>query len=121
MGNKKKIIVVDDDEDILFTITHILENANYEVSSFITAQSIVDGDYICPELFILDKRMPDMDGLDVCRTLRSKTISQKIPIIIISASPKFGSRAISAGASAFLEKPFRMAELISLVKKHIGD
>jgi DNA-binding response OmpR family regulator len=115
---KKKIILVEDDLDILFTLGVILEGAGYQVEPLSSAQSIVDGNYICPDLFVLDKRMPDMDGLDVCRHLRSKAESKDIPIIIISASPKFGPHALKAGANAFLEKPFQMKALLELVGRY---
>jgi CheY-like chemotaxis protein len=116
---KKKIILVEDDLDILFTVGMILENAGYAVESLSSARSIVDGDYTLPDLFILDKRMPDMDGLDVCRHLRSKPESQDIPVVIISASPKFGPHALNAGANAFLEKPFQLKALLELVQKYM--
>lgn len=72
-----------------------------------------------PDLYILDKRMPDMDGLDVCRYLRNRAESRNLPVIIISASPKFGPQALKAGASDFLEKPFGLETFLAVVRKHL--
>jgi two-component system alkaline phosphatase synthesis response regulator PhoP len=61
-----------------------------------------------------------MDGLDVCKHIRNQNGSEHIPVIIISASPKFGSQALNAGANDFLEKPFQMNSLLSMVERHLG-
>jgi DNA-binding response OmpR family regulator len=117
---KKKIIVVEDDADILFTVNIILTNADYEVTALTSGQCILDGNYSYPDLFILDKRMPDMDGLDVCRHIRSISESKEIPVIIISASPKFGQQAVQAGANGFLAKPFKINDLLNVVALHLS-
>jgi DNA-binding response OmpR family regulator len=117
---KKKILILEDDEDILFTLTIMLENAGYDVIQLSSGQSIINNTCQYPDLYILDKRMPDMDGLDVCRHIRNQNGSERIPVIIISASPKFGPQALSAGANDFLEKPFQMKSLLTMVEKHLA-
>ena len=114
-----KILLAEDDPDILFTVQMILQNAGYHVAATPLGRYVLDGDYQYPDLFILDKRMPDIDGLDVCRELRERTECKTIPIIIISASPKFGPQALMAGANDFLEKPFQMKNLLEMVAKYI--
>jgi CheY-like chemotaxis protein len=116
---KKKITVVEDDPDILFTVTFILSNANYEVTGLNSGEPIKQGKYACADLFILDKRMPDMDGLELCRYLRTKPESRDVPVIIISASPNFDAQAMQAGASGFLNKPFQMNALLDIVQRHL--
>lgn len=115
-----KIIVVEDDPDILFTVKTILENADYNVTALSSGKSIMDGNLEHPDLFILDKRMPDMDGLDICRYLRTQPGSKNIRIIIISASPKSGPEALRAGANGFLAKPFAIKDLLEIVSKHLN-
>jgi DNA-binding response OmpR family regulator len=117
---KQKILIVEDDPDILFTLGIILENEGYEVKQFSSGEPIMDGAYELPDLYILDKRMPDMDGLDICRHLRNQKECKDIPVIIISASPKFGPHALKAGANDFLEKPFQMKALLNLVQKYLS-
>jgi CheY-like chemotaxis protein len=118
---KKKIILVEDDTDILLTVTMMLEDAGYEVIPLTSAASIMDGTSGIPDVYILDKRMPDMDGLDVCRYLKQNPETKHLPVIIISASPKFGTPALKAGANDFLAKPFTMAALLRMVGKYTGD
>jgi DNA-binding response OmpR family regulator len=116
---KKTIIIVEDDPDILFTINVMLENDGYQVIQFASPLSIVNNNFVCPDLFILDKRMPEMDGLEVCKILRSRETTQAVPIIVISASPRFGPPALLAGATDFLAKPFDMQHLLKMVAKYI--
>ena len=115
---KKTILIADDDPDILFTLRVMLEAAGYEVLDFSEGRFVLEGKYEYPDLFILDKRMPDIDGLDVCRQLRTRPECNDIPIIIISASPKFGPPSLAAGANDFLEKPFQLKDLLAMVKKY---
>jgi DNA-binding response OmpR family regulator len=100
---KKRIIVVEDDADILFTVKIVVETHGYEVSALTSGKTIVEEDYECPHLFILDKRMPDMDGIDLCKRIKATRKSRDIPVIMMSATPKFGPQALDAGATDFLE------------------
>ena len=119
LARKKRIMIAEDDDDILLTLSVILENAGYEVETSKTGRFILECRYAPPDLFILDKRVPDIDGLDVCRMLRSMPEYRKTPVIIISASPKFGSKALAAGANDFLEKPFEIHRLLTMIKTYV--
>src|SRR3989337_1974838 len=122
MNMKKKILIAEDDLDIAFTLNMILDNAGYEVTVTSSGKYILDSHYDYPDLFILDKRMPDIDGLEVCRQLRNRQECKNIPVIIISASPNFGPLAMNAGANDFIEKPFQMNDLLQMVEKYVnGD
>jgi DNA-binding response OmpR family regulator len=115
---KKQIILVEDDKDILLTLKIILDNAGYQVTGLTSARTIIEEKYQVPDLFILDKRMPNMDGLEVCRHLRGGAETQNIPIIVISASSRIGNQALKAGANDFLAKPFQMETLLAVVSKY---
>jgi DNA-binding response OmpR family regulator len=121
MRRKKKVVLIEDDADILLTLNIILDEAGYEVQPFSSPLPVIEGNYSFPDLYILDKRMPDMDGLEVCRYLKSEISTKHIPVIVISASPKFGPQALKAGADAFMAKPFEMTALLALVKQHINS
>jgi CheY-like chemotaxis protein len=116
---KKKIIIVEDDPDILFALSVMLEDAGYDIVSLTSGQPLLSERFTLPALFILDKRMPDMDGLDLCRHLRAVKDTCNIPIIVISASPRFGPLALEAGANDFLEKPFTLLKMRDMVSKYI--
>jgi DNA-binding response OmpR family regulator len=117
---KKRILILEDDPDILFTLNMILEGSGYEVDQLTSGKTIMDDTCRLPDLYILDKRMPDMDGLDVCKHIRNRAETKDTPVIIISASPKFGSPALKAGANDFLEKPFQLKVLLEMVSKYIS-
>jgi CheY-like chemotaxis protein len=116
---RNKIMIVEDDSDILLALDIMLTNSGYDVTAVPSGKTIVDGQAETPDLFILDKRMPDMDGLDLCRYLRSSEPTKNTPVIIISASPKFGPASIAAGASDFLAKPFDLHDLLRVVRKYL--
>jgi DNA-binding response OmpR family regulator len=73
------------------------------------------------DLFILDNKMPDIDGVDVCRHLKTQAATRDVPVIMISAARSSLSHARAAGADDFLEKPFQMHELLTLVAKHTNQ
>jgi CheY-like chemotaxis protein len=83
---KKRIVIAEDDLDILFTLNMMLENAGYEVNLSSNGKFILEGKYDYPDLYILDKRISDIDRLEVCPGLRRNPEPRNIPIIIISAS-----------------------------------
>ncbi|HEX8038354.1 MAG TPA: response regulator [Chryseosolibacter sp.] len=117
---KKTVMIADDDPDILFTIGVMLETAGYEVISTLDGTYVLEGEYESPDLYLLDKGIPDLDGIEICRQLRKRLVSANIPIIVISASPRSRQEALNAGANAFLEKPFQMKDLLAAVKKFAG-
>ncbi|RPI35148.1 MAG: response regulator [Nitrospiraceae bacterium] len=115
---KKRIFIADDDLDILYAMSVMLEDAGYDVASSLDGRYVVEGEYEYPDLYLLDKRIPDLDGLEICRRLRAKDGTKDIPIIIISASPKVAEQALKAGATDFLEKPFQMNTLLALIDRY---
>jgi CheY-like chemotaxis protein len=115
---KKNIFVAEDDPEILSALSALLENAGYHVRQSTGGQAIVDGNFSRVDLFILDQQMPDIGGLDVCRHLRAQSDTKDTPVIVISAHPKKGNEALSAGANDYLEKPFQIHYLLNLVSKY---
>ncbi len=116
---KKNLIITDDDPGIQDAARMIFERANYNVTVFSSGEPLLAGEFEIPDLFILDKQLSGVDGLDICRFLKNREQTAKIPIIILSASPQIGRLAALAGADAFLEKPFKMQELRELVRRLI--
>ena len=116
---KKKILVTDDDEGVQDIFKLIFERAGYDVDVQGDAFSIFDHKYKRPDLFLLDKQLSGEDGLKVCRYLKSDKNTKNIPVIIVSATPGIGRMAKEAGADDFIEKPFRMKELLNVVEKWI--
>ena len=114
---RKKIYIAEDDPDILFTLSRMLEEAGYQVRVASSGAPILSGNYSWVDLFILDNAMPDIDGLEICRHLRSQNATKDTPVIVISAQPKAASEAIEAGVNDYIEKPFEMHYLLNLVSR----
>jgi two-component system, OmpR family, phosphate regulon response regulator PhoB len=118
---KKKIYIAEDDPDILYTLSTMLADAGYHVKVSSNGKPVLDGSFSRIDLFILDKLMPDVNGLDICRHLRSQSATKDIPVIMISAHPKSGNEALHAGATDYIEKPFEMHYLLNVVAKYTKD
>ena len=118
---RKKILVADDDPEIAFCLLEILEGAGYQVKVSSCGKSILEGSYSWVDLFILDKKMPDVDGLALCRHLRAQSATRNTPVIMISAAPQTGNEALLAGANDYIEKPFHVHYLLNVVSKYTRD
>lgn len=116
---RKKILITDDDEGVQDIFRLIFERAGYDVDIHGEAISILENKYNCPDLFLLDRQLSGQDGLKICRFLKSQTLTKDIPVIIVSATPGIGKLAEEAGANDFIEKPFQMNDLLSIVEKWI--
>ena len=116
---KKKILITDDDEGVQDIFKLIFERAGYHVDIYGEASSILENNYNCPDLFLLDRQLSGQDGLKVCKFLKSQSHTKDIPVIIVSATPGIAKMAQEAGADDFIEKPFQMKELLNVVAKWI--
>jgi pilus assembly protein CpaE len=115
----EKILIVDDDIDSLKLIGLMLQRQGYEISAASAGlQAINKAGAELPDLIILDVMMPDMDGYEVCRRLRSDSSTQNIPIIMFTAKTLVDDKVsgFEAGADDYLTKPTHPAELASRVK-----
>ena len=113
---KRKILVVDDDPDVIEIIRFFLSEAGYQVTSASNGQeAIKKAEEIGPDLITLDIKMPVMDGLQVVSTLRARLGTKKPPIMAISivGDELEGKEGIDES----LCKPFTGDELLSKVKK----
>jgi two-component system phosphate regulon response regulator PhoB len=116
---KPKILVVDDEPDALDLIEFNLKAAGYEV---ITAQdgakALEKARTAAPELIILDLMLPEIDGLEVCKSLRREEKTTRIPIIMLTAKAAEIDRVLGLelGADDYVTKPFSPRELTLRVK-----
>ena len=117
MTEQKHVIIVDDDPDIQDVLGMLLEHSGYIVTVFDNGDSLLTSGFKHPDLLIIDKQLPGVDGLDICRYLKSQETTKHIPVIILSASPQAGILAKAACADSFLEKPFKMKELRNTVEQ----
>jgi len=116
---KKKIVVVDDDQGIRDVLQIILERAGYNVELHADANQILKNNFSKPDLFVIDRLLSGMDGLDVCKYLKEQPLTKDIPVIMISAAPGIDALSQHAGADDFLEKPFDRTHLLQLIEQNI--
>lgn len=118
MGHTK-VVVIEDEPDILEVIRHNLEREGFKV---LTCTNGVEGLQMVqtegPSLVLLDLMLPGMDGLEVCRQLKMDTITQHIPIVMITAKAEESDIVLGLGLGAddYVTKPFRPKELVARVR-----
>lgn len=125
MKVKPKILLVEDDENIVKALTARLKSQGYQVvpaydAVMATAQALQHH----PDVLLLDISMPGGNGFTVAERLRESSMTADIPIIFITASKEQGlkERAKELGAVGFLEKPFEAQELLSVIRHALaGD
>jgi DNA-binding response OmpR family regulator len=109
----KKILVVDDDEDILFVVKIILEKHGFEVRTHATGLGVHDVViHYLPNLILLDIRLPGRLGTEICKELK-KVCS--IPIILFSAHIREAEAIEECGADCFIQKPFDIDNLVTTI------
>lgn len=109
---KRKIIVFDDDEDILSICNYILEEKGWEVHTFTDCNAITKrvAD-IMPDVILMDNWIPDEGGIIATQTLKKHEGLKSIPVIYFSANSDIQVLASHAGAETYLAKPFDLDEL----------
>ena len=116
---KKKILVADDEKDIVDLIAYNLEQEGFTVSKAFDgrkAWEMVQADK--PDLVILDLMMPEMPGMEVCRMIRRQAETSAIPIIMLTAKsdPVDKILGLEIGADDYITKPFHVRELIARIR-----
>src|SRR5437867_4233394 len=123
----ERVLIVDDDPDIQGLVSYNLSQAGFRVTKAATGSAALESvREQPPDLIILDIMLPDLDGLEVCRTLRMRANSRRIPIIMLTARTEESDRVVGfeLGADDYVMKPFSPRELVLRVKsifRRIGE
>lgn len=122
MNNKGKILAVDDTPASLRLLTDLLKNEGYDVRSAINGEMALHAAAISPpDLLLLDIRMPDMDGFEVCRRLKENPETRDVPVIFVSAAFETFEKlhGFELGAVDYITKPYQRDELLARVRTHL--
>jgi DNA-binding response OmpR family regulator len=121
MSEKKRerILIIEDEDDIALLMQCELEAENYEVEVAADGiKGLVAARRIQPDLIILDRMLPELDGMEICKRLRQ---SSDVPIIMVTAKGDFDDRVdgLDAGANDYIPKPFNLNEFLARVRAQL--
>ena len=116
---KKKILVVDDEEDILHFLELVLREKGYEVATASSGhEALTRAQMVKPDLILLDIMMPQMDGWEVLKLLRVDDETAQIPVAMLSARTEAKDRVqgLQEGAVDYICKPFSLQDLLTKIE-----
>ena len=117
---KENILIVDDEEDVLELVRYNLDNNGYGTETATTGEeALTKSRAKLPDLVILDLMLPGIDGLEVCRKLKSDTKTQHIPVIMLTAKGEEADivTGLELGADDYVTKPFSPKILVARVRR----
>jgi CheY-like chemotaxis protein len=121
MSAKLRILIGDDEPNVLKVTKTRLQHEGYDVVTAADGQQVLDRAVAgAIHLILLDVKMPKMNGLDVCRALKGMPETAGIPVIVYSGSEgqlqDLADRCVDAGAAGWLVKPYKPAELLGKIR-----
>lgn len=119
----KVALVVDDHSSMRILLSCTVQKAGFIPVCCSSAEDAVAAIIVNPSVIILDYQLGEVDGISLLKKLKSQTVTQAIPIIFVSADGQTSTStaALTAGASAFLTKPFSPRQLIGLIRQVTGS
>ncbi len=124
MSDAKKILAVDDENDVLLIIKTALISEGFSVKTASSGiEALGTAEEFNPDLVILDMMMPEMTGFDVLKQMREIPVLKTVPVIMLTgvADKEKIREAINAGVNYYMVKPFEFHDLISKVRLAISD
>lgn len=122
MSRRARVLIVDDEPNIVLSLEFLLQREGYEVAvARDGAQALATAAAAPPDLVILDLMLPDVDGFEICRMLRESRPAGELAIVLLTARGRDAERqrGIEEGADAYVTKPFSTRELIALVRERL--
>lgn len=120
MSGRKKILLIEDDRDLVPILQTMLSQQGFDVSfSYNGAKALKMARSVKPDLILLDIMLPDTDGYTLCLKLKEDRELSAVPIIVITALNRIDDqeKAIACGAADFIGKPFESARLLQKISK----
>ena len=120
----KRVLIVDDEANIVAALDYLLRRSGYEVSAAATGdEALRQVEAFAPDLVLLDVMMPQKSGYEVCRRIRERPEWAAVKIVMLSAKGREAevSKGMSLGADLYVTKPFSNAELVARIRELLGD
>lgn len=117
---QKKILIVDDDPNIVISLEYLMKREGYSVAVAMDGEAALAAvANIVPDLILLDIMMPKKDGFEVCRIIRANPDWQAIKILMLTAKARDTERSkgLALGADIYMTKPFSTKDLVEQVKQ----
>ncbi|MGY3052594.1 DNA-binding response OmpR family regulator [Pedobacter sp. UYEF25] len=118
--NRKRILIVDDEQDILDVLVMLMEMEGF------SAIGILDGSKFCktlsgfnPDLIMLDIMLGNVDGRDLCRMVKSNVLTEKLPVIMVSAGHRETASDQVYHPDGFIQKPFDIQLVVDTVNQNL--
>lgn len=122
--SKKRILIIDDEQDLVEMLKLRLESVGYEILDAYDGKTGLDkAKEEKPDLILLDLMLPKMDGYQLCRILKFDEEYKRIPIIMLTAraQEKDKDQGMTCGADEYVAKPFEPNELVTVIQKYLGS
>jgi len=118
---KKKILILDDNSDILEILTILLMEVGYEIKCLAAADRIFEEiKEFKPDLILLDVMLANVDGLAICKDIKENILTSFLPVILMSGAQDLAKYLnIEGGPNDYLAKPFDIDVLLSKVEEHL--
>lgn len=118
----KRILIIDDDKDIVEPMSLILESEGYMIESTTKGeQTFKKVNTFKPDVILLDMLMSGSDGRSICKQLKQIESTKHIPIVLMSAHPGADADSKICGADDFIAKPFEIDDLLHVIQSSIAS
>lgn len=124
METKKTILIADDDPDVVTVVKKILQGGGYEVRCAYSGREVLAWlQEERPDLIILDVKMPEMDGFEVLKRLKTDPATSSIPVILLTGKGQYQDilAGYQLGADYYMNKPFTGTQLINGIHLFLGE
>ena len=117
----KRVLIFDDDADILEVCSIVLESSGFEVLMQNNCEGVIGKlEQAAPDVVLMDNKIPPLGGIQASRDIRASAAFAHVPIVFFSANQDVARLAKEAGADYFIEKPFDLDKLVELIRQAGG-
>jgi len=119
---KKKVLIFDDDADILEVCSIVLGSNGFEVATQGNCEDLIKKVLAFePDVVLMDNKIPPLGGIASTREIKSNPVFRQLPIVYFSANQDIARLAAEAGADFYIEKPFDLDDLVFLLQRACGE